>query len=90
MQVTPILTNLSSAYGALGDTKKQKELLERTLVIQERHYGAEHPKVAKTLSNLGNAYGDLGDAKKQKELLERSVIEERHYGAEHPRWRGHS
>ena len=58
---------------------------ERALVINERHYGPEHPEVAKTLGNLGNAYGDLGDTARQKALLERAlVILERHYGPEHP------
>ena len=73
LEVAGTLTNLGNAYGDLGDTKKKKELLERALVIQERHYGAEHPEVARTLKNLGNAYGDLGDTKKKKELLERAL-----------------
>ncbi len=58
------LTNLGDAYGSLGDAQKSRELLERALVINERHYGLEHPNVAITLTNLGNAHGSLGDTKK--------------------------
>jgi hypothetical protein len=45
-------------------------LLERALIIKERHYGPDHPEVATTLANLGNAYGSLGDAQKSQELPE--------------------
>ena len=41
------LGSLGNAYGALGDAKQKKELLERALVIEERHYGKEHPEVAR-------------------------------------------
>ena len=53
--------------------RKQKDLLERALEIEEQHFGEEHFEVAKTLSNLGNAYGKLGDPRKQKDLLERAL-----------------
>jgi len=75
---------LSNAFGSLGDAAKQRELLERSLRIQEAHYGPDHVEVAVTLTNLGNAYGSLGDAAKQRELLERSLrIDEAHYGPDH-------
>ncbi|WCR53664.1 MAG: hypothetical protein PG981_000686 [Wolbachia endosymbiont of Ctenocephalides orientis wCori] len=48
-------------------------MLEKALVIKERHYGPDHFEVAKTLANLGTAYGDLGNHNKQKELLERAI-----------------
>ena len=63
--------NLGCLWGFRG-YKKAKGTAGTGLVIQERHYGAEHPEVAMTLINLGNAYGDLGDTKKKKELLERA------------------
>jgi tetratricopeptide (TPR) repeat protein len=84
--VATILTNLGNAYGSLGDTQKSRELLERALAINERHYGPDHPNVATILTNLGNAYGSLGDTQKSRELLERAlVIDERHYGPDHPK-----
>ncbi|MBY0378636.1 MAG: tetratricopeptide repeat protein, partial [Gammaproteobacteria bacterium] len=63
---------------------KQKELLERALVIKEHHYGPDHYEVARTVSSLGNAFGLLGQPAKQKELLESVLpIFERHYGSDH-------
>eukprot|EP00971_Amphidinium_carterae_P301567 5991497-Amphidinium_carterae.1 len=59
------MANLGNAYGALGEAKQQRDLLERALQIKELHYGPDHPEVAKTLTNLGNAYGALGEAAHQ-------------------------
>jgi tetratricopeptide (TPR) repeat protein len=79
------LDNLGVAYGDLGDFHKMKELLERALLIEERHYGSEHPQVAAILTDLGVVYGALGDAHKGKEVIERALlIKERHYGPDHP------
>jgi tetratricopeptide (TPR) repeat protein len=73
------LTNLGNAYGSLGDAQKSRELLERALTINERHYGPDHPEVAPILTKLGNTYGSLGDAQKERELLERALtIQERY------------
>jgi hypothetical protein len=44
--VATTLTNLGNAYGSLGDTQKSRELLERALAINERHYGPDHPNVS--------------------------------------------
>eukprot|EP00971_Amphidinium_carterae_P118190 2341574-Amphidinium_carterae.1 len=79
------MTNLGSAYGDLGDYAKKRDYLERTLRINEGHYGPEHPQVAIAMTNLGNAHGDLGDASKERHYLERALrILESHYGPEHP------
>jgi tetratricopeptide (TPR) repeat protein len=64
--VVRTLVNLGTAYRALGNPQKAKELLEQVLAIQEEHYGPDHFEVARTLMSLGNAYGDLGDHKKKK------------------------
>ena len=78
------MNNLANAYGCLGDPRKKKDLLERALKIEEKHYGREHFEVAKILGNLGNAYGDLGEHNKKKDLLERALeIKERHFGEDH-------
>ncbi len=78
------LNNLAIAYGSLGDPKRQKELLERALKIEEAHYGQDHFEVAMTLNNLANAYGSLGDPERQTELLERALkICEAHYGQDY-------
>ena len=57
----------------MGDYSRQRELLERALVIDERTYGRDHAEVAPTLNNLGNVYSDLGDTNKAREVLERAL-----------------
>ncbi|WP_038248512.1 tetratricopeptide repeat protein [Wolbachia endosymbiont of Glossina morsitans morsitans] len=54
VQVAKLLANLGIAYGALGDHKKQEELLEQALPIFEKHYGPDHPGVAKLLAELND------------------------------------
>ena len=77
--------NLGIAYGDFGDAKKQKELLERALVIKEKHYGPDHPQTAITLNNLSQAYKSLGDAVKAKALATRAYgIFKTYHGEEHP------
>lgn len=79
-----ILNYLSSAYSSLGNAQRQKELLERALIIEEDHYGKDDYRVAITLGNLGTACGLLGDLQKSKDLLERTLtINENHYGKNH-------
>ena len=39
------LANLGNACGSLGNAAKRKELLERALVIEERHYGPDHAEL---------------------------------------------
>jgi len=63
-----------NALGTLGNAEKKRELLERMLVIEKRHYGLEHPEIATILNNLGNAYGNLGDTQKKREFLERASL----------------
>jgi tetratricopeptide (TPR) repeat protein len=79
-----VLNNLATAYGDLGDHQKQKNLLQRALVIEEHYYDPEHVEVAGTLNNLATAYSALGDPQEKKHLLQRALgILERYYGPEH-------
>ncbi len=81
----PLLKCIIDGYQTFGNAQKSREMLERALTIQERHYGPDHPEVATTLVNLSNAYESFGDAQKKRELLERALtIKERHYGPYHP------
>ncbi|MCE3239061.1 MAG: hypothetical protein K0R24_2042 [Gammaproteobacteria bacterium] len=79
------LSQLGSIYlYQLGRPQKSICLYERTLKIQEAHYGRDHYEVAATLGNFGNAYGALGDTARKRDLLERSLaIKEAHYGRDH-------
>ncbi|WP_264707211.1 tetratricopeptide repeat protein [Wolbachia endosymbiont (group A) of Acrocera orbiculus] len=79
-----LLIWMGDGYRDLGNSRRQKELFERALVVQEKHYGPYHFQVAIARANLGNAYGDLGDHKKEKKLLEHALpILEKHYGHDH-------
>ena len=75
---------MGNAYGDLKDLQKQKDLLERSLVVVEQHRGPKHPDVTGALYYLSNAFGDLGDYQKEKDLLELCLkIQGLHYGPEH-------
>ena len=83
--VAKTLTNLGNAEGDLGNTSRQRELLERALKIDEGFYGQDHTEVAKTLTNLGIAECELGRVEAGKKILERSAeMLSRHYGPSHP------
>ena len=79
------MTQLGDVYQRLRDYNKKKIFIERALIIFEKHYSLEHPRVARVLMNLANTYGELGDALKQKELLDRVLeIDQKYYGLKHP------
>ncbi|BET35984.1 MULTISPECIES: tetratricopeptide repeat protein [Wolbachia] len=79
-----LLILMSNGYLNLGNPKRQKELLERTLPILKNHYGEDHFEVAITLVNLSISYIALGDYERAKELLERALpILENYYGEDH-------
>lgn len=74
------LTNLGSAYGSLGNPKKQKELLERTLPIFARDFGEGHISFAMALSILAEAhvalrdFGAAADASERAQRLARAAL----------------
>ena len=77
--------NLATACGRVGNAKRKRELLERVLEIEERHYGKEHFEVAITLTNLAIAHGRLGDPKTMRKLLKRALrMFEEGLGNQHP------
>ena len=67
MEVAVTLHNLGTAYGALGDYAKCRDVLELARVVFERH-------VEIALNNLAIAYGELGDHVKQREIAERARV----------------
>ena len=67
-----ILNNLGNAYGDLGDAARQRDLLERALVIKERAFGRDHREVAITAFNLAHAWKALGDAREANTLMARA------------------
>lgn len=78
-------SSLRDAYWDLNEVERGKNVLIEALNILEKHYGKNHPRVAKTLFSLSGAYGDSGNYKQQKILLERTLnIHEQYYGIMHP------
>ncbi len=62
-----------------------KAAFERTLRIDEKAFGPEHPEVAIDVNNLGNVLQDLGDLPGAKAAFERALrIDEKAFGPEHP------
>ncbi len=50
------LHNLAIGYGdVVGDQEEKMSLLQQSLAIKERCFGAAHPEVAVTLANLVRA-----------------------------------
>ncbi|MFP3027986.1 MAG: tetratricopeptide repeat protein [Wolbachia sp.] len=79
-----LLILMSNGYLNLGNPKRQKELLERTLPILKNHYGEDHFEVAITLVNLSISYVALNDYQRAKKLLERALpVLKKHYREDH-------
>ena len=69
--------NVGSAYGKLGDHKKDLEYCLKALAIREKVLPENNPTIAASYNNVGYAYGKLGDHKKALEyqLKALSIIE---------------
>jgi tetratricopeptide (TPR) repeat protein len=80
-----VLSWLADGYFVLGNWQKQRELLERVLTIEERHYGHDHQSTLATRHNMAGALNKQG---KYKEALlayqEVFDISKRELGPEHP------
>jgi len=83
--ISVLLNNLGSTYSYLGDANKAIEHYEKSLEINLKVFGDQHPNVAIDYNNLGLAYSDLGDANKAIEYLEKSLeVFTTIYGKDHP------
>ena len=69
--------NVGSAYGKLGDHKKELEYCLKALAIREKVLPENNPTIVASYNNVGYAYGKLGDHKKALEyqLKALSIIE---------------
>lgn len=61
---------LARHYAAIGDQKRQLELLERTLATFERLLGADHPALAGPLRRLGDYYYGNNNKERVKRIAE--------------------
>lgn len=86
-EIINTLNNLANVYGEFGNSQdiiKAKIILERALMISQKHFGKNHFKTAITLHNLGNTYRELGHANQAKIILEQAIeIKESIYGKNH-------
>lgn len=59
-------------------------MLERSLRLKERHFGADHFAPSSTRVNLADLYRRCGDARQAQQMLERALgTLEQHYGPDH-------
>jgi len=79
------LYNLAMLVVEQGDLDAADELLREALLLRERKYGVDHPKVAATLTGLGMVAEARADLVRARALYERSLeIESAVYGDSHP------
>ena len=66
-------------------TITEEQRLKRSLAIDEKALGPDHPNVATTLNNLGLLYSDQARYDEAEPLLKRSLsIREKTLGPDHP------
>jgi len=77
--------SLGLAYDSKGDQYKAIEYYVKTLAIQLKALGPEHPHVARTYHNIGATYAEKDDKEKAMAyLLKAKAIRMKRLGPEHP------
>src|SRR5262245_16834856 len=79
------LHTLAQVYQSQGKYAEAEPLYQRTLAINEKALGRNHPDVATTLNNLADLYRSQGKYAEAEPLFERSLaIREKALGPSHP------
>ncbi len=79
------LNEVGFVYHKLADYKKAISYYEKSLAVDLKTYGPEHPKVATLWNNLGSAWHSLGDYPKAIEYAQKAIpILEKFLGPDHP------
>jgi tetratricopeptide (TPR) repeat protein len=79
------LENRGAVYFDMGKFAEAREAYERSLEIDERILGPDHPEVAVTLNNLANTYTVVGEYDEARRLLGRALaIREAALDPDHP------
>ena len=79
------LNNLAVLYRAQGRYAEAEPLYKRSLAIDEKALGPEHPDVGTALNNLAGLYQAQGRYAEAEPLVQRSLaIREKALGPEHP------
>ncbi len=81
------LNNLANLYREMGRYAEAEPLFRRSLEINEKQLGADHPNVAQSLNNLAALYREMGRYAEAEPLYRRSLeIKEKKLGATTPTW----
>lgn len=82
--IEPLLNDIGSVFGLIGDWHIGKHYHERALELMEKHYSKRSIKVTNSLDLLGNAARHSGDIKKAQFFHQLSLaIKEKYYGQDH-------
>ncbi|AUI70040.1 tetratricopeptide repeat protein [Beggiatoa leptomitoformis] len=85
LEIAQSLNGLALLYQDQGDYAQALPLSQRTLAIDEKVLGTEHPHTAQSLNNLAGLYQAQGDYAQALPLLQRALaIDEKVLGTEHP------
>lgn len=69
----------------MGRQREAEPLYQKTLEIQERTLGGEHPDMLRSMMNLAHCLAEMSRLREAEELFRRSLeAKERTLGAEHP------
>jgi tetratricopeptide (TPR) repeat protein len=84
-QTALVLNNLAALLADMDDGDAALPLLERSLAIHERVYGAGNWRTSFVLANLADLHSKKEEYRAARTLLERAlIIRERAWGAQHP------
>src|SRR6185369_2726387 len=80
-----LLTLLGNSFVELADWNEAEQMIRRSLDINEKRYGPEHPSVATDLNNLARLFFATDRLTNAELLMRRSLaIDENSFGAEDP------
>jgi tetratricopeptide (TPR) repeat protein len=85
LEMAQNLSDLASLYQDRGLNKEAEAAYQRSLMVQEKVLGKDHPNVAASLKNLAELYAKTGRYEEAELLLKRSLeIMEKALGPAHP------
>jgi eukaryotic-like serine/threonine-protein kinase len=83
--VSAVLDDLATVYTREQQWSLAKQTYERSLEIDRRVLGDDHPRVAKRFNNLAIVAQNMGDLPRAEHLYRESIrLHERIYGERHP------
>jgi tetratricopeptide (TPR) repeat protein len=84
-RLTVSINNLARLLHDQADLAGAQQAFSLALLLDETHFGAQHPYVARDLNKLGTVLHDRGDCEAAQQAFERALaIDEAAFGADHP------